>query len=204
MKTTQRCDWRKYLPTNSGPAAWACAALPPSLPAALSPLPFPFDHPPQSLAAERAAKPLARAATDEYKPRVAPWTLATKKCAKTPWALTLASLRGACAGGLWGRGHRRLGLACVPTFRAPASIPLALSLPFFPPHRGLPILPAGTSAPPSPSCGPAIGTAITGLGVGGTKEPLASLEQTPSLPRPTSPLTGDRFVTSSSWAQGSG
>ena len=37
---------------------------------------------------------------------------------------------------------------------------------------------------------PALGATVSGLGMGGTKRLLASLEQTPPLPRPTMPLDG--------------
>ena len=97
----------------------------------------------------------------------------------------------------------RLGRGGLATFGAAASIPLALSLPFLPAIGGLPILPAGAASPPSPSRGPALGTAVSSLGMGGTKRLLASLEKTRSLPRPTSPLTGARFAASWCWAQGS-
>jgi len=170
----------------------------------LSPPPFPLDHPPQGLTAGRAAKLLARAATGECKPRFAPRTLAAKKFAFTRWALTLAGRHRAGAAGFRYRRERGLGLGGLATFRAATPIPPALSLPVLPPIGGLSILPAGASSPPSLCRGPALGAAISGLRVGGTEELLASLEQTPSLARPTSPLTGPGFGASWCWAQGSG
>lgn len=116
--------------------------------------------------------------------------IAAKKIGFIGWALTLAGLRRARAGTIRCRKRHFLDLDGPATVRAATSIPLALSLPFLPTLGGLAILPAGTPSPPSPSGGPALGTAISSLGMSGTKERLTSLEETPSLPRPTSPLTG--------------
>jgi hypothetical protein len=165
----------------------------PSLLEALSPLPFPFEDPPQSLTAGRAAKPLARAATDAYEPLFAPRALAAKKIEVTRWGMTLAGLhkrravRLRCRGnGYLGFGHQCFGrqgfglggqgFGGQPVLGAPASIPLALSLPFLPAFRVLAIFPAGKFLPPSPSCRAALGTAISGLRVGGTKWFLAPFE----------------------------
>jgi hypothetical protein len=177
--------------------------LSPSAPQPLSPVPFPFDHPPQGLMAGRAAKPLTGAATGAYKPHLAPRTLAAKKFQFMCWALTLAGLRRTRTGGFQRLRERCLGFCCLPTKRASASIPLALSLAFHSTMRGLAVLPAGPPAPPSPSRGTALGAAISGLGPGRAKGLLASLEQTRSLTRPASPLTGPRLAASWYWAQGS-
>jgi hypothetical protein len=203
MKRRLWCGRGQYRSTNSELAARAWPPLPSSEPRSLPPPPFAFDHPPQSLTARWAAKLLARAATGECKPLFASRTLAAKKFAITRWALALAGLRRAGVGGFRRGREHFLGLSGLPTFGAATSIPLALSLPFLPPIRGLSILPVGASSPPSPSGGPAFGTAISGLGVGGMKGLLTSLEKTPSLTRPTSPLTGPRFAASWCWAQGS-
>src|SRR4051812_26160114 len=96
-------------------------------------------------------------------------------------------------------GGRRLRPLCAAT-----AIPSALGLTLFPAVGSLTILPAGVSSPPSPGRGPTLGATVSGLGVGGLKELLAPLEQTPSLSRPTSPLTGSKIAASWMWAQGSG
>ena len=193
----------KYRSTNSGPAARAWPPLPPSQPRSLSPSPFALDHPAQSLTAGWAAKFLARTANGTHKPLFAARTLAAKKFEFACWALTLADLRRTHAGRFRYRRELYLGLGGLPAFRAATSIPLALILPFLPPIRSLAILPAGPSLPPSPSRGLALGATVSGLGVGGTKGLLAAFEQTRSLPRPTSPLTGTRNAASWWWAQGS-
>ena len=94
----QECAGGKPQPINSWPTAGARAALPPFLPEAPSPLPFPFEDPPQSLTARRAAKPLASAVTGAYEPLFTPRALAAKKIAITRWGMTLA-----------GRRRRRVG-----------------------------------------------------------------------------------------------
>jgi hypothetical protein len=195
------CRRRKYLPTNSGRAVEARAALPPRPADAHAPAAFPFDHPPQSLMARRAAKPLAGAAAGARKPLFASRTRAAKKFEFTPWALTLAGLRFAPAGRF--RCHRECLLGRLPTFGAPTAIPLALSLAVCPSLERLAILPAGTSAPPSPSGRSALRAAIAGLGVGGPKPLLTPLEKTTPVTRPTGPLTGSRFAATWFWAQGS-
>ena len=193
----------------------------PSLPEAPSPLPFPFEDPPQSLTARRAAKPLARAVTGAYEPHLTPRALAAKKIEIARWVVTLASMRRRRVvrlqrGGNWclsvgnrGFGHPgfvRLGFGHVnfglggkggggqPALGAAASIPLALGLPLLPHFRFLAMFPAVTFIPPSPGRLAALGTAIPGLGIGGAKWFLAVFEQTTSLARPTSPLTFARFT----------
>jgi hypothetical protein len=195
-------------------------SLLPSLPEAPSPLSFPFEGPPQSLTARRAAKPLARAVTGAYEPLFASWALAAKKIEISRWVVTLASMRRRRVvrlrrGGNWclslgnrgfghpgfvrlGFGHLDFGLGGKggggqPALSASASIPLALGLPLFPHFRFLAMFPAVTFIPPSPGRLAALGTAIPGLGMGGTKWFLAVFEQTRSLARPTIPLTFARF-----------
>jgi hypothetical protein len=88
----QECARGKPPPINSWPTAGARAALPPFSPEAPPPLPFPFEDPPQSLTARRAAKPLGGAVTGAYEPLFAPRALAAKKIAITRWGMTLADL----------------------------------------------------------------------------------------------------------------
>lgn len=207
---------RKYAggkppPINSWPTAGACAALPPSLPEAPSPMPFPLEDSPQSLTARRTAKPLASAVTGAYEPHFTPRALAAKKIEITRWGMTLADLpprravrlrcRGNCCLGFGHLGFGRLGLGGKgfggqAALGAPASVPLALSLPFFSHFRLLAMFPAVTFIPPSPSRLAALGTAIPGLGMRGTKWFLAVFEQTKSLARPTSLLTSSRVARS--------
>jgi hypothetical protein len=203
MKRRLGCGPGKYPPPNSRSAARARAASPPSPTRSLSPPPFPFEHPTQSLTARWAAKLLARAATGAYQPFFAARTLAAQKIEFTCWALTLAGLRRTRAGGFQCRSQRWLDLGGLPMFRALTSIPPALRPSFVPSIGGLTILPAGAPSPPSPSRGTALGATVSGLGMGGVKELLTSLEQTTSLSRPMSPLTATGIAASWSWAQGS-
>ncbi len=215
--------WRgrgTYRPTNSGPAAGARAAVTPSLPRALSPASFPFDHSTQGLAAGRAAKLLAGAVSGANEPLLAPGTLAAKKIEFTRWMLTLAGVYRRRAMRLRGGGNRRLGFGglgfddmdfgglgfddlgfCRQGFRlqslgATASIALALSPPLLASLGVLAIFPAVASFPPSASSLAALRTAISSLRMSGAEGFLASLEQTRSPPRPTSPLTSLRFTAS--------
>jgi len=189
MKRRRCCGRGKYGSTNSGPAARACRSWPSDQPGSLSPPPFPFEHPTQGLTAGGAAKLLAGTATTRHEVLVTARTIAAKNFGFLRWALTLAGPRRAGAGGLRRGRKGLLGCGSLPAFGAAAAIPPVLSLPFLPPLGGLPIVPAGASLPPSPSSGPAFWTAISGLGVSGTKGFFASLEQTAALSRPTSPLT---------------
>jgi hypothetical protein len=134
---------------------------------------------------------------------VAAWTFAAEKFKIPCWALAHAGLCRAGVGGFRRERQRFLGLRGLPTFRAATSIPLALSLSFLAALGGLSILPAGATSPPSPSRGPTLRTAISGLGVGGIEGLLTSLEKTRSRTRPTSPLTCARFAASWCWTQGS-
>ena len=222
----QECARGKLPPINSWPTAGARAALPPFSPEALSPLPFPFEDPPQSLTASRAAKPLARAAMGAYEPLFTPWTLAARKIAIACWGMTLADLprrravrlryQGNCCPEFGcldfncpGFGCLEFGcldfncpclgclsFGCLSALGTAASMPLALSLPFFPHFRFLAMLLAVTFIPPPPSRLAAFGAAIPGLGMSGAKWFLAVFEQTKSLARPTSPLTSSRFARS--------
>jgi hypothetical protein len=180
--------------------------LPPSSPEALSPLPFPFEDPPQSLAARRAAKPLGGAATGTYEPLFAPRALAAKKIDITRWGMTLADLSWRRAVRLQCRGNCYLefgcldfdcpglgclefcclslcclsfgclSFGCLSALGAAASIPLALSPPFFPHFRFLAMLLAVTFIPPPSSRLAAFGAAIPGLGMSGAKWFLAAFE----------------------------
>ncbi len=203
MKRRHRHGCEKYRSTNSRPAARAGTASLSSQPCSLPPPPFAVDNATQSLTARWATKFLAWTAKGAYKPLLATWTFAAEKFQIPCWALALADLCRTGVGGFWRDRKRWLGLSSLPTFRAATSIPLALSLSFLPAIRGLSILPAGATSPPSPSPGPASWTAISGLGMGGMKRLLTSLEQTRSLTRPSSPLTGARNAASWWWAQGS-
>jgi hypothetical protein len=203
MKRRHRRGREKYRPTNSGTAAGAGTALPSSQPRSLPPPSFALDHATQSLTARWAAEFLAWTAKGAYKPLVAAWSFAPEKFAVPCWALALAGLCRTGVGGFWRDRKHLVGLSGPPAFGAATSIPLALSLPFVSPVRSLSILPASATSPPSPSGSPTLGTTISGLGMGGMKRLLTSLEQTRSLTRPTSPLTGARFAASWCWAQGS-
>jgi hypothetical protein len=140
--------------------------------------------------------------------RFATGTIAARKCGFVGWALTLASRRRTGARRVRRRRERllslRLGGRRLTLLGAATAIPSALGLTLFPTMGSLAILPAGVSSPPSPGCGPALGATVSGLRVGGLKGFLAPLEQTTSLSRPTSPLTGPRIAASWMWAQGSG
>jgi hypothetical protein len=172
----------------------------------LPPEPFPLDDSAQRLTAGRAAKPLAGAAPGRREVLIAAGTIAAKKIGAVGWALTLAPQSRTRAGGVRHRGKRFLGVGgcCLTTLGTTTAIALALGLTFFPTLGSLLILPAGSSLPPSPRFGSALGATVSGLGVGRSKEPLASLEQTTSLAGPTNPLTGARIEAIWMWAQGSG
>jgi hypothetical protein len=175
----------------------------PHLKGSLPPEPFPLDDPAQRLTAGGAAKPLARTAPGPREVLLAAGTIAAEKIGAVGWALTLGRTR---ARRVRGRGDRLLSLVgcCLTTRGTATAIPLTLGLTFFPPVGSLLILPAGSSSPPSPRFRSALRATVSGLRVGGSKEPLASLEQTMSLARPTSPLTGARIAAVWMWAQGSG
>jgi hypothetical protein len=96
-----------------------------------------------------------------------------------------------------------LDVRCLTAFCAAASILPALGLAFQPTLEGLPILSTGAPSSPAPRCSPTLAATIASLGMGGAKRLLASFEETPSLTRATSPLTGSRVAASWFWAQGS-
>jgi hypothetical protein len=191
------------VPTNSGAASTARRAVCSRLTCTLPPPPFPLDDSAQSLSARRAAEPLAGTATGERKVHFAPWTVAPRKIRIRRWALALP-LRH-CT---WARGVRRgrsRYFCCrrLLPLLTPRPVPLTLSLAFFPTVGGSPILSAGTPASPATSGRAALRTTVPGLGMGGAKVLLASLEEAWSLPRPTCPLTGPSLTACLMWAQGS-
>ena len=175
-------------------------------PRSLSPAPFAFDHPPQSLTARRAAEPLAGAATGDVRSHSSqPGRSQQKNSDFACWALTLAGLRvDTCRRIPTSREGAASGL------RRPAGVRRSdIDTAGFGP--GVSRRPSGVwrycrlarLSSPSPSCSPALEATVSSLGVGGSKRLLASFEQTRSLTRPTSPLTGTRLAASWSWAQGS-
>src|SRR3954471_12657760 len=115
--------------------------------------------------------------------RFATGTVAARKWGLVGWALPLASRRRTGARRVRRRRERLLSLSPggrrLTLLGAATAIPSALGLTLFPTLGSLAILPAGVSAPPSPGRGPALGATISGLRVGGSKEFLAPLEQTP-------------------------
>ena len=172
----------------------------------LPPEPFPLDDPAQRLTAGRVAKPLAGAAPGRREVLIAAGTIAAKKFGAVGWALTLALQSRTRAGGVRHRGKRFLGVGggCLTTLGTTTAIALALGPTFFPTLASLVKLPAGSSLPPATCFGSALGATVSGLGVGRSKAPLASLEQATSLAGPTNPLTGARIEAIWMWAQGSG
>ena len=126
--------------------------------------------------------------------------IAAKKFGLRCWALALARLL--CAGAGPVRRWRGAGLGGQ-AFGATRPVLPALGLTFFSTVGGTPIALAGSSSPPAPSFGAALGATIPGLGICGVVGFLATLEQTVSLPRPTCPLTATSLVASLMWAQGS-
>jgi hypothetical protein len=133
----------------------------------------------------------------------APRTVADRKIGTCRWALALARRYSSLARRIGRRGEARLSGRCPQALGATRPVLPALSLAFFPTVGGLPILSAGTSASPATSGGAALRATVSGLGMGGAKVLLASLEQARSLPRPTGPLTGPSLAASLMWAQGS-
>jgi len=176
---------------------------PTRLPRTLPPPPLPFDHPSQRLTAGRATEPLAGASFRGCEVFFTPRTIAAKKPGTVGWALTLGRLDLAltwrvrlCEIGI-------LGLSRSPALGAATPVSPTLIPAFLLTVARPPILPAGLSPPPSPRRRATLGTAIPGLRVCRSKELFTPLEQTPSLPRPTRPLTSPRFVASWIRAQGS-
>ncbi len=93
-----------------------------------------------------------------------------------------------------------LPLAPVPWPRAVLSV---LGLACFPAIVGSPILSARSPPSPATSGRAALRATVSGLGMGGTKVLLTSLEETRSHPRLTSPLTAPSLAASLMWARGS-
>ena len=193
---TPTCGRRPYATTNSGPAATARRSMPPRPSRPLPPPPLPLDHSPQRLTARRAAKPLARAPLRGGEVLFTPRTVAAKKSGIVGWALALGRRLRTGTRGVRPRGVGRLGFGGTPSLGAATPITPALRLAFLLAVGGPPILPAGLSSPPPPCRRAALGATVPGLGVGRSKGFLTSLEQTPPLSRPTSPLTSPRFVAS--------
>jgi hypothetical protein len=166
----------KYPSTNSGGASTARRAVCARLMSTLPPPPFSLDDSAQSLPARRAAESLARAATGECKVDFAPRTVAARKIGTCRWALTLARQHHTLAGHVWRRREACLGCRCPQAFGTARPVLAVLSLAFFPTVGGLPILSAGTPASPATSGRAALRATVPGLGMGGTKVLLASLE----------------------------
>jgi len=169
----------------------------------LPPPPFPLDNSAQSLSARRAAESLARAATGEREVDFAPRPVAARKIRICRWALALARRHRTLGRRDWRRRAACLGCRCPQALGATRPILPVLRLAFFPTVGGLPILSAGTPASPATSSRAALRATVSGLGTGGMKVFLASLEQAWPLPRPTCPLTGPNLAASWMWAQGS-
>jgi hypothetical protein len=196
------CDRRPYAPPNSGPATTAGWA-PPRSTRPLPPSPLPLDHSPQRVTARRATEPLARAPLRGREVLVTPRTVAGKKSGIVAWALTLARRCFRSARGIRPRGLVGLGLGGTPALGAATPVTPALRLTFLLAVGRPPVLPAGLPPPPTPRRRTALGTAIPSLRVCRLKGLFTPLEQTPSLSRPTRPLTSPRLVASWIRAQGS-
>lgn len=193
---------RPYAPPNSGPTRPVAAIGPPLSLQPQPPPSFPLEYATHGLTALRGTEPLQGAPAGAREVLVAPRAVARKTWEIFCWALTLAVTRHVLTGRLgvigWGRIVFRLAALGTPT-----PIALALGLSLGAAVGGLTIPLAGSLFPPEPSCGSARGATVSGLGVGGSKERLASLEQTTSLAGLMSPLTGPRIAASWIWAQGS-
>ena len=135
---------------------------------------------------------------------VTPRTVAAKKSGIVGWALALAPMLRTPAREIRPRGIGGLSLGRTPALGAATPVTPALRLAFLLAVGGLPVLPAGSPSPPTTGRRAALGATVPGLRVGGSKGRLAPLEQTTSLSRPTSPLTGPKLAASLEWAQGSG
>ena len=190
--------------TNSGPAAPARRSMPPRASSPLPPPPLPLDHPPQRLTARRAAEPLARAPLRGREVRLRTPDGRSKK-------IRIRRLGADPRGGVSGQNTRCPAPRCRPSWASAGTPSLGAATPITPALApafllavgGPPILPAGLSPPPPPRRRAALGATVSGLRMGRSEELLASLEETPPLSRPTSPLTGPRFAASLDWAQGS-
>ncbi len=177
--------------------------MPRRTPGPLPPPPLPLDHPPQRLTAGGAAKPLARAPLRGREGLFAAGTVAARKSGIVRGALTLARRRRTAARRIRHRGVGGPGFGRTPALGAATSVPPALGLAFLLAVGGPPVLPAGLPSPPPTGRRAALGATVPGLGVARSEGLLAPLEQTPSLSRPTSPLTGPTFAASWIRAQGS-
>ena len=161
-------------------------------------------------AAATAARARSRAATPDGKTgcRTAEHGLRFEgtKCSSHPGTVAAEKIRirrlgagpraAACRVGARGvrpGGIGRLGLGRTPPLGAATPVPPALVPAFLLAVGGPPILPAGPPSPPPPGRRAALGATVPGLGMGGSEELLASLEQTPPLSRPTCPLTGSQI-----------
>src|SRR5579859_1266215 len=117
-------------------------------------------------------------------------------------ALTLAPVRRVLTRDIVRRaGCPGLGLTAAVGAATP--IPAALLPAFLLAVGCLAVLPAGAPLPPPPCRRATLGATVPSLRMGRSKGLLASLEQTPPLSRPTSPLTEPRLAASLKWAQGS-
>jgi hypothetical protein len=200
---TRTCGRRRYASTDSGPAATA-RRTPPSRPSRpLPPSPLPLDHPPQRLTAGGATKPPARAPRRGCEVLFTSRPVAAKKSGIVGWALTLARLDLAPTRRVrpWEVGG--LGLGRTPPLGAATPVPPALVPAFLLAVGRSPVLPAGLPSPPPTGRRAALGATVPGLGVCRSEGPLAPLEETPPLSRPTRPLTGSSWAANLKWAQGS-
>ena len=197
------CDRRPYASTNSGPATPAGRGPLPRSMRPLPPPPLPLDHAPQRLTASRATEPLAGAPLRGREVLFTPRTVAAKSSGMVGWALTLGGRGIPSAGRVRPRGIGDLGLGRTPALGAATAVTPALVPAFLLTVGRPPVLLAGLPSPPTTGGGAALRATVAGLGVGGSKELLAPLEQTRSLSGPTSPLTRPRIAASWIWAQGS-
>ena len=200
---TQPCGRRRYASTNSGPATTIRRTSPSRATSPLPPPPLPLDHPPQRLTAGGAAKPLARAPLRGCEVLFTSRTVAAKKSQIVRWALTLGRRRSTSARRVRPCGIGRPGFGRTPALGAAAPVTPALVPAFLLAVGRPPVLPAGLPPPPPTRRRAALGATVPGLGVAGSEGLLAPLEQTTSLSRPTSPLTGLTFAASWIQAQGS-
>jgi len=179
-------------------------ATPPGLTCPLPPPPLALDDPPQRLTAGGAAEPPAGAPLRGSEVLLAPRTIAAKKFGIGRWALTLAPWVVAPARRGRALGKRGLGTGGPPALGAATAVPPALGLAVHPALGAPAVLPAGPPPPPSAGGGAALGATVSSLGVGGSEELLATLEETAPLSGPARPLTGPGIAASWSLAQGSG
>jgi hypothetical protein len=192
-----------YRSTDSGPAAPAGLASPPRPERPLPPPPLALDDPPQRPTAGGAAEPPARAPLRGEEVLVASRSIAARKFGIGRWALTLAPSVVAPGRRIRPLGRRGLGPGGPPAPGAATAVPPALGLTVHAALGGAAVLPAGPPPPPSAGGGAALGATVSGLGVGGSEELLASLEETAPPSGPARPLTGPVLAANVVWAQGS-